>query len=47
MEFKKLAEECYSCRKFLNREVEANKTEAMLDVVHTAPSAENHQPTRV
>lgn len=47
MEFKKLAEERYSCRKFLNREVEADKIETLLDVIHTAPSAENHQPIRV
>lgn len=47
MEFRKLAEERYSCRRFLKKEVEAEKIEALLDVIHTAPSAENHQPIRV
>lgn len=47
MEFKKLAEERYSCRSFLKQKVESEKIEALLDVIHTAPSAENHQPIRV
>ncbi len=47
MDFKTLAKERYSCRKFLTREVEAEKIEALLDIIHTAPSAENHQPIRI
>ncbi len=47
MKFKELAEKRYSCRKFLNKEVEAEKIETLLDVIHTAPSAENHQPIKV
>lgn len=47
MKFKELAENRYSCRKFLKQSVEKDKIEALLDVIHTAPSAENHQPIRV
>lgn len=47
MEFRKLAEERYSCRKFLTKEVETEKIEALLDVIYRAPSAENHQPIKV
>lgn len=47
MKFKELAKERYSCRKFLNKEVEAEKIEALLDVIHCSPSAENHQPIKV
>lgn len=47
MEFKELAQERYSCRKFLNREIETEKIEALLDVIHCSPSAENHQPIKV
>lgn len=47
MNFKKLAETRYSCRKFLKKAVEKDKIEALLDVIHLAPSAENHQPIRV
>ncbi|NMB14296.1 MAG: hypothetical protein GX985_03455 [Gallicola sp.] len=47
MEFSKLAEERYSCRKFLEKKVEDEKIEALIDIIHLAPSAENHQPIRV
>lgn len=47
MNFKDLAETRYSCRKFLKHGVEKDKIEALLDVIHAAPSAENHQPIRV
>lgn len=47
MSFKELAETRYSCRKFLKQGVEEDKIKALLDVIHTAPSAENHQPIRV
>ena len=47
MTFKELVKERYSCRKFLNKEVENEKIKALLDVVHLAPTAENKQPLRV
>ena len=47
MGFKELAAERYSCRKFLPQSVEAEKIEALLDVIQKSPSAENHQPIRV
>lgn len=47
MEFRKLAAERFSCRKFLQKEVEQTKIDALLDVIQLAPSAENHQPIRV
>lgn len=46
MEFKEMARTRYSCRKFLSKEVEDDKIETMLDVIHIAPSAKNQQPVR-
>lgn len=47
MTFKELVKERYSCRKFLNKKVENDKIQELLDVIHLAPTAENKQPLRV
>ena len=47
MNFKMLAENRYSCRKFLKQDIEKDKVNALLDVIHVAPSAKNCQPIRI
>ncbi len=47
MDFYKLADERYSCRKFSDREVEREKLEKIMDVAVMAPSAVNYQPIKV
>ena len=47
MEFLELVQKRYSCRKFLNKEVEKEKIEKVLEAGRLAPTACNFQPQRV
>ena len=47
MEFQELIKERYSCRKFSERPVEADKLEAVLEAGRIAPTAANRQPQRI
>jgi len=47
MEFKDLAEKRYSNRGFLNKPIEKEKIESILENIKTAPSAANRQPWKV
>lgn len=46
MDFLKLAQERYSVRKYLLKEVEPEKIEAIFKVAESAPTAANFQPVR-
>ncbi len=47
MEFLELAKSRYSCRKFLDKEVEKEKIEIVLEAGRLAPTACNFQPQRI
>ena len=47
MEFLELAKKRYSCRKFLEKEVEKAKIEKVLEAGRLAPTACNFQPQRI
>ena len=47
MNFLKLAGERYSCRKFSDRSVEAEKINSILAAAGIAPTAKNYQPFRI
>lgn len=47
MEFLKLAQERYSCKKFSGRQVEPEKLAAILEAGRLAPTAKNLQPQRI
>jgi len=47
MEFLELVKKRYSCRKFLNKEVEKEKIEKVLEAGRLAPTACNFQPQRI
>lgn len=47
MDFLELAKERYSCRKFLDKEVEKEKLEKILEAGRIAPTAVNYQPQRI
>lgn len=47
MEFKEVIRERYSCRKFSDREVEAEKLAAILEAGRLAPTAKNIQEQRI
>lgn len=47
MEFLELAQKRYSCRSFLNKEVEQEKIDKILEVARIAPTAVNFQPQRI
>ena len=47
MEFLELAKKRYSCRSFLDKEVEKEKIDKMLEVARIAPTAVNFQPQRI
>jgi nitroreductase len=47
MEFEKVIKERYSCRKFLNKEVEEDKLMAVLQAGRIAPTAKNRQPFKI
>ena len=47
MEFTKLIEERYSCKKFGTRKVEAEKLNAILEAGREAPTAKNFQEQRI
>ncbi len=47
MEFKKLINERFSCKKFSTRKVEEEKLQAILEAGNLAPTAVNAQPYRV
>lgn len=47
MEFKELAKERYSCRKFSDREVENEKIEQIIQAGIDAPTAVNTQPFKI
>lgn len=47
MEFLELAQKRYSCRKFLDKEVEKEKIEKVLEAGRLAPTACNFQPQRI
>ena len=47
MEFKELATQRYSLRKFSSREVEKEKLELILESCRNAPTAHNNQPQKV
>ena len=47
MDFLQLAQKRYSCRKFLNKEVEQEKIEKVLEAGRWAPTACNFQPQRI
>lgn len=46
-EFKALATERYSVRKFDTRPVEQEKVDILLEVARLAPTAHNYQPQRL
>ena len=47
MDFLKLAQERYSCRKFEDKPVEDEKIDALLQAAQLAPTAVNFQPQRI
>lgn len=47
MEFLELAKKRYSCRSFLNKEIEKEKIDKILEVARIAPTAVNFQPQRI
>lgn len=47
MDFLKLAKERYSCRRFLDKQIEREKLEKVLEAGRIAPTAKNTQPQRV
>ncbi|WP_291259755.1 nitroreductase family protein [Fusobacterium sp.] len=47
MEFEKLAEERYSCRKFIDRKVEKELVDKIIEVALKAPTAVNTQPFKI
>ena len=47
MEFLELAKKRYSCRNFLNKEVEKEKIDNILEAARLAPTAVNFQPQRI
>ncbi|MCQ2107042.1 MAG: nitroreductase family protein, partial [Fibrobacter sp.] len=47
MEFMDLVKSRYSCRKFSDRAVEAEKLNAVLEAGRLAPTAMNHQPLKI
>ena len=47
MEFLELANKRYSCRNFLNKEVEKEKIDNILEAARLAPTAVNFQPQRI
>lgn len=47
MEFKEVVKERYSCKKYSNRPVEAEKITAILEVGRLAPTAKNLQEQRI
>lgn len=47
MEFLELVKKRYSCRKFLEKEVEREKIEKVLEAGRLAPTAANFQPQRI
>lgn len=47
MDFLELVKKRYSCRKFLNKEVEKEKIEKVLEAGRLAPTACNFQPQRI
>lgn len=47
MDFLSLAKKRYSCREFLEREVEKDKIEKILESARIAPTAANYQPQRI
>lgn len=47
MDFLSLAKERYSCREFLEKEVEKEKVEKILEAGRLAPTAVNYQPQRI
>ena len=47
MDFLNLAKERYSCREFLERKVEKEKIEKILEAARLSPTAVNYQPQRI
>lgn len=47
MDFLELAKKRYSVRSYLDRKVEAEKLEKILQAAHVAPTAANRQPIRI
>jgi len=47
MDFLELAQKRYSCRSFLDKEVEKEKLEKILEAGRIAPTAVNYQPQRI
>ncbi len=47
MDFLELAKNRYSCRSFLNKKVEKEKIEKILEAGRIAPTAVNYQPQRI
>lgn len=47
MDFLTLAKERYSCREFLEKKVEKEKIEKILEAARLAPTAGNYQPQRI
>ena len=47
MDFLELAKERYSCRSFLDKKVEMEKLEKVLEAGRLAPTGRNNQPQRI
>lgn len=47
MDFLELAKKRYSVRSYLDRKVEAEKLEKILQAAHVAPTAANRQPIHI
>lgn len=47
MDFLKLVQDRYSCRNFLDKKVEKEKLDKILEVARLAPTAANYQPQRI
>jgi nitroreductase len=47
MEFEQLVKDRYSVRSFLDKEVEQEKIEKIVEAAHISPSAKNLQPVRI